>query len=179
LNKVDMKDSLKDFVNRNRDGFDSHEPPDHAWQKIEGQLPNRTLSIWHSVVVWRAAAIFLFGVSLVAIFSTRDFPNNRDERAKLQGEFIDLESFYSSLITEKKQLVNQFQSDTGLTEDEVTQNLQKLEAMYQVLKLEMEKRPSADVKDALVLNLLVRIDLLNQQLNKLDKQPEKKVSVRS
>jgi hypothetical protein len=51
--------------------------------------------------------------------------------------------------------------------------------MYQVLKLEMEKRPSADVKDALVLNLLVRIDLLNQQLNKLDKQPEKKVSVRS
>jgi hypothetical protein len=43
----------------------------------------------------------------------------------------------------------------------------------------MDKRPSTDVKDALVLNLLVRIDLLNQQLNKLDKQPEKKVPVRS
>ena len=40
--------------------------------------------------------------------------------------------------------------------------------MYLVLKDEMEKRPSKDVKDALVLNLLVRIDLLNQQLNKLD-----------
>ncbi|NOS54885.1 MAG: hypothetical protein HOP37_01355, partial [Cyclobacteriaceae bacterium] len=101
------------------------------------------------------------------------------DRAKLQGEFIDLESYYSNQIVEKKQLVNQFQSDTGLTEDEVTQNLQKLEAMYQVLKLEMDKRPSTDVKDALVLNLLVRIDLLNQQLNKLDKQPEKKVPVRS
>jgi hypothetical protein len=97
----------------------------------------------------------------------------------LKGEFIDLESYYSSQITEKKLLVTQFQSDTGLTEDEVTQNLQKLEAMYQVLKLEMDKRPSTDVKDALVLNLLVRIDLLNQQLNKLDKQPEKKVPVRS
>jgi hypothetical protein len=174
-----MKDALKDFVSQHRGGFDSHEPPGQSWQLIEDQLPNRTLSIWHSVAVWRAASIFLFGVSLVAIFSTHNFPNNRDERVKLQGEFIDLESFYSSQITEKKQLVNQFQSDTGLTEDEVTQNLQKLEAMYQVLKLEMEKRPSEDVKDALVLNLLVRIDLLNQQLNKLDKQPEKKVLVRS
>jgi len=41
--------------------------------------------------------------------------------------------------------------------------------MYLVLKDEMKKRPSQDVRDALVLNLLVRIDLINQQLNKLDK----------
>jgi hypothetical protein len=164
-----MKDSLKEFVSQNRDGFDSQVPPNGLWQRIEGHLPTKSVALWNSVVVWRA----------VAIFSTRDFNNGRGDRAKLQGEFIDLESYYSNQIVEKKQLVNQFQSDTGLTEDEVTQNLQKLEAMYQVLKLEMEKRPSEDVKDALVLNLLVRIDLLNQQLNKLDKQPEKKVSVSS
>ena len=48
-------------------------------------------------------------------------------------------------------------------------NLKKLEAMYLVLKDEMKRRPSQDVRDALVLNLLVRIDLINQQLNKLDK----------
>jgi hypothetical protein len=174
-----MKDSLKEFVSQNRDGFDSQVPPNGLWQRIEGHLPTKSVALWNSVVVWRAAAIFLFGVAAVAIFSTRDFNNGRGDRAKLQGEFIDLESYYSNQIVEKKQLVNQFQSDTGLTEDEVTQNMQKLEAMYQVLKLEMEKRPSEDVKDALVLNLLVRIDLLNQQLNKLDKQPEKKVSVSS
>jgi len=42
----------------------------------------------------------------------------------------------------------------------------------------MKRRPSQDVRDALVLNLLVRIDLINQQLNKLDKPTapvEKKV----
>lgn len=174
-----MKDSLKEFVSQNREGFDSQVPPNRLWQRIEDHLPTRPVALWNSVVVWRAAAIFLLGVAAVAIFSTRDFNNDRGERAKLQGEFIDLESYYSNQIVEKKQLVNQFQSDTGLTEDEVTQNLQKLEAMYQVLKLEMEKRPSEDVKDALVLNLLVRIDLLNQQLNKLDKQPERKMPVSS
>ncbi|MCX8491003.1 MAG: hypothetical protein ORN54_08045 [Cyclobacteriaceae bacterium] len=174
-----MKDSLKEFVSQNRDGFDSQVPPNGVWQQIERHLPTKSVTLWNSVVVWRAAAIFLFGVAVVAIFSSRDFKNDRGNRAKLQGEFIDLESYYSSQITEKKLLVNQFQLDTGLTEDEVTQNLQKLEAMYQVLKLEMEERPSEDVKDALVLNLIVRIDLLNQQLHKLDSQLPKKIPVNS
>ena len=66
-------------------------------------------------------------------------------------------------------LVRHYQLSTGLTEDEITQNLKKLEAMYLVLKDEMKRKPSQDVRDALVLNLLVRIDLINQQLNKLDK----------
>lgn len=174
-----MKDALKDFVSQHRDGFDSHVPPHGIWEGIEGQLPAKAVSLWNSVILWRAAAIFLLGVSMFIVFSNRDVQTDRGERAKLKGEFIDLESYYGSQITEKKLLVTQFQSDTGLTEDEVTQNLQKLEAMYQVLKLEMEKRPSADVKDALVLNLLVRIDLLNQQLHKLDKQPDRKVPVSS
>jgi hypothetical protein len=39
-----------------------------------------------------------------------------------------------------------------------------------ILKEEMKSQPSEKVKDALVLNLLVRINLLNQQLYKLDKE---------
>jgi hypothetical protein len=90
-----------------------------------------------------------------------------------------LDVFYSNQITEKAELVSQFQIEQGDTDDEVTQNIQKLEAMYQVLKTEMRQRPSQDVKDALVLNLLVRIDLLNQQLNKLDRREEDKESSKS
>jgi hypothetical protein len=42
--------------------------------------------------------------------------------------------------------------------------------MYLVLKEEMKTRPSQKVKDALVLNLLVRIDLLNQHLQRLEEE---------
>ena len=38
----------------------------------------------------------------------------------------------------------------------------------------MKSTPSQKVKDALVLNLLVRINLLNQQLYKLDQEYNKK-----
>jgi hypothetical protein len=165
-----MKDSLKDFVERNRAGFDNGQPKETAWKKIESNLPGRSVSLWNSVVVWRAAAIVLLGVSGYLFFAPQGFRNNKIETAQIKGDFKDLEIFYSNQIVEKKELVTQFQTETGLTEDEVTQNLQKLEAMYQVLKEEMETRPTQDVKDALVLNLLVRIDLLNQQLNKLDRR---------
>jgi hypothetical protein len=165
-----MKDSLKDFVERNRDGFDNKHPQDGAWKKIESNLPGKSISLWNSITVWRAAAILLLGVSGYLFFAPQGIRNSKIETAQIKGDFKDLEVFYSSQIVEKKELVSQFQAETGLTEDEVTQNLQKLEAMYQVLKEQMDKRPTQDVKDALVLNLLVRIDLLNQQLNKLDRR---------
>ncbi|MDX1628888.1 MAG: hypothetical protein R3345_09335, partial [Fulvivirga sp.] len=47
-------------------------------------------------------------------------------------------------------------------------DLQKLDAMYEVLKEEFDKNPSKAVVDALILNLLVRIDILNKQLELLD-----------
>jgi hypothetical protein len=171
-----MKDSLKDFVDRNRNGFDSREPKEEAWKKIESNLPSKSVSLWNSVSLWRAAAILLLGVSGYLFFAPQGIRNNRIETAQIKGEFKDLEVFYSNQIVEKKELVSQFQTKTGLTEDEVTQNLQKLEAMYQVLKEQMETRPTQDVKDALVLNLLVRIDLLNQQLNKLDRREVRAVN---
>ena len=40
--------------------------------------------------------------------------------------------------------------------------------MYLVLREQMKSHPSEKVKDALILNLLVRIDLLNQQIEYIE-----------
>ncbi len=173
-----MKDSLGKFINDNRDAFDSQAAPGDAWNKIEAALPKSQKHIfWNSVSVWRTAAIILFGLSAYLLTAKNYSRPNKQEIAEIQG-FNDLENYYSSQINEKMDMVHRYQSSTGLTEDEITQNLKKLEAMYLVLKGEMKRRPSQDVRDALVLNLLVRIDLINQQLNRLDKPnvtTEKKV----
>ena len=174
---MSMKDSLKEFMDANRDGFDNKQPNQTAWTKIEAGLSSHRTRWWNMVSVWRAAAIILFGLSSYLLI-TRTAPINKTNR-QLASEFKDLDAFYSNQITEKAELVSQFQIEQGETDDEVTQNIQKLEAMYQVLKTEMRQRPSQDVKDALVLNLLVRIDLLNQHLNKLDRREEDKESSKS
>lgn len=163
-----MRDSLKEFITKNREGFDAQTPPESAWQKIENSLPGAKRIFLNSVSFWRAAAIVLLGLSSYLFFARYDSSSIKKDVAALQG-FNDLESYYSLQIKEKMTLVHRFQSQTGVTEDDVTQNLKKLEAMYLVLKEELKKRPTQDVRDALVLNLLVRIDLINQQLNKLDR----------
>ena len=87
--------------------------------------------------------------------------------ALARKEFKDVEAFYVEQISEKVEMIDEFQKNEGL--NSFTQDFQQLEAMYMVLKEEMHARPSQKVKDALVLNLLVRIDLLNQQLHALEK----------
>lgn len=162
-----MKDSLKDFIHQNRDGFDDKEPREQAWSKIEATLPTgKTISLWNSVSIWRAAAILFLGLATYFFMTGNQSSMQKREIAKLQSEFSDIEVYYSSEIAEKVAMINHF--DESHESDQFTQDFQKLEAMYQVLKEQMKIQPTQKVKEALVLNLLVRIDLLNQLLYKLD-----------
>ncbi|HWA35051.1 MAG TPA: hypothetical protein VG737_13010, partial [Cyclobacteriaceae bacterium] len=121
------------------------------------------------VGLWRSAAILLMGIS-VFLFITRQ--GNLPLRAMgVSQEFTDVESYYSAQIMEKAALI----SNEGLfVDDSFTQDLQKLEAMYAVMADEMKRHPSEKVKDALVLNMLVRIDLMNQQIQKLEESKQKR-----
>lgn len=164
-----IMDPLRDFFQRNLRSFDHREPPADAWKNI-------TRSLWQSdrsrqaLVMWRAAAVLFFGLSAYLFLSSGDLGRAR-EVTRLQGEFKDLESFYTGQIAEKVSMIDGFENANE--DDQVTQDLQKLDAMYQVLREEMKSKPTEKVKDALILNMLVRIDLLNQQIKKLEEDRKK------
>jgi hypothetical protein len=162
-----MKDPLEDFVRRNRAGFDDREPSPKVWQSIQASLGFRA-SLWgRPVVLWRAAAIFFMALSAWLLIPHR---TAHVENALAMKEFTDVESFYIQQISNKVELIGEFKGSDGL--NGFTHDFQQLEAMYLVLKEEMKTRPSEKVKDALVLNLLVRIDLLNQQLHHLEERKD-------
>ncbi|MBZ0244786.1 MAG: hypothetical protein K8H85_02460 [Cyclobacteriaceae bacterium] len=173
-----MKDSLREFIDKNREGFDHKHPKDSAWKTISDALPQmKHVSLWNSVMVWRAAAVLFMGLSAFLLL------NNVNKRAasasekisqvQLQGEFQDVESFYSDEIAKKVALIDDFGG--SFVGDEFTQDFEKLDAMYQVLRDQLKTDPSEKVRDALILNILVRIDLLNQQIKRLeDRKTEKK-----
>jgi hypothetical protein len=162
-------DQLNEFFKKNRPGFDHREPPAQSWKNI-------SRSLWkgdqhsRSLVMWRAAAILFFSLSAYLFFSSGDLVRSR-EVARLQGEFRDLEAFYTGQIAEKVSVISDF--DNAYEDDHFGQDLQKLDAMYQVLREEMKTKPTEKVKDALILNMLVRIDLLNQQIKKLEETVRK------
>jgi hypothetical protein len=159
------KDQLEDFVHRNRDGFDDREPSRKIWKGIEASLGLKDRSWVNPLFLWRAAAIFFMALSLYLLIPKGQM---RAENTLALKEFTDVEAFYIQQISNKEELIDEFQASDGL--NGFTHDFQQLEAMYLVLKEEMKTRPSQKVKDALVLNLLVRIDLLNQQLHELEEK---------
>lgn len=158
-----MKQRLEDFIDRNRDAFDDRVPAGTVWNRIAEALPRLRTSIWNRVAVWRAAAILFMGLSLYLAWPSGS-PAEPDHQAI--REFADVEKYYTDQIAKTVQLIDLYGHKEGL--NGFTQDMRQLEAMYLVLKEEMEQNPSDKVRDALVLNLLVRIDLLTQHLHRLD-----------
>ncbi len=160
------KDSLKNFIAGHRQEFDDKQPAEKNWTKIESKLPGKHIDLWNNVRVWQIAAMFLLTLSAYLIITRTASQPLVADRAKLQVEFMDLESFYNGQIADKIELISTIKEFND--QDSFTQDFEKLDAMYQVLREQMKAHPTEKIKDALILNMLVRIDLLNQQIKSLE-----------
>ncbi len=167
-----MKTNLEEFIRSNRAAFDDREPSSKVWMAIRKELFGSAST--SALVYWRAAAILFMGLSAFLLY-----PKLTETRQNqvVMNEFNDVESFYVREISNKIEMIEDFnEGEPGL--NGLTHDFKQLEAMYEVLKDEMNVRPSKKVKDALVLNLLVRMDLLNRQLEKLEKENEEELSAK-
>ena len=166
------KDRLEQFIRENRAAFDDKEPGEKVWQGISRDLdagfPVKRLKkqLWY----WKAAALLLLMTSGFLLWSLLVQPASLEsELAKASKDFTEIEAFYFKQISEKRQLIYHHEEDL-LGEVDFEHELQKLDAMYQVLKTDLDQRPSKEVVDALILNLLVRIDILNKALERLEEK---------
>lgn len=163
-----MKDQWKDFFEQNRNAFDAKEVPGTVWTNIHQTLFGKK-SGWQPIRYWQAAAVVFFALS--AFLLTKD--NFIEKQSMNLGEFSATESFYIEQIAEKMKMIHAVNASdlNGFTQD-----FQQLEAMYMVLKEEMNQRPSEQVKDALILNLIVRINMLNKQLQEVEESSQEETS---
>jgi len=160
-----MKDELKDFIEQHRAEFDQKQPSKRVWHNIDKKIFGK--QGLQPLRYWQAAAVFFFAISIYFWLG--------NERPVVQSptaskEFNDTEAFYVEQISEKIKMIHAVNSSdlNGFTQD-----FKQLEAMYMVLKEEHNQHPSEKIKEAMILNLLVRINLLNQQLYKLDESRQK------
>ncbi|MFN3840914.1 MAG: hypothetical protein ACK4RF_09420 [Cyclobacteriaceae bacterium] len=159
-----MRNNLDDFIKTNRAAFDDQEPSAYVWTRIRNSLKGKT-RWFNAMPFWRAAAV-LFMAATASLAAQHMVDRKSDTR--VISEFRDVEAFYLNQIASRIELIED-SSDAEGALNGFTHEFNQLEAMYQVLKEEMKSRPSKKVKDALVLNLLIRMDLLNQQLYKIEK----------
>lgn len=169
-----MSDQFENFIKENRHEFDDKEPTNSVWEGIYKKLNSSGGQRYNWL--WKAASILFFMTSSVLFYQLNYSGEEKSiafNKEKVNDEFLPVENFYFQKISEKKELIYDFEEDNIKVDEAFEQDLQKLDAMYEVLKDELKNNPSKKVVDALILNLLVRVDILNKELQNLEEYASK------
>ncbi len=151
---------LEQYIRDNRGSLDARETHPSVWKRISHKLNINTSTTagW----MWKAAAVFFLATTIYLL--PWGSGSNQKTAEAIDQEFVEIERYYFSMISEKKAYIAEWEHSMDPDFDE---DWKRLNAMYLALKEEYGTNPSEQVKDALILNLLVRIEMLNKQVRKL------------
>lgn len=190
-----MEDKLKKFVNEHRDEFDTFEPRPELWQTISSELPkpkkeakvisisfgeSASFSANFMFMRMAAAALLLVVCGLTLFIMKSNGPSASGGLAITENtplrtiapELAEVEAYYTSQIRSKKSELSAYDLKVlGLDEQqEVDAELARLDNSYQKLKKDLLTSPNTDkVMGAMIQNLQIRIEVLNRQLEILQK----------
>ncbi|NMM50610.1 hypothetical protein [Marinigracilibium pacificum] len=176
------KDKLKGYFQDNRDGFDDLEPTSELWEKIEKELKPEGRKEAKVVQFnwWRAAAVlfmvctfglamkmFLFNDSsdVKTTIASYEIPSVNND---ISFDQVNTEKYYFQVIDEKRKEINELGAPESISEA-YDKELKDLLIDYKSLKTQLEANPGNEqLIQALVKNLKLQIDLLNEQLTILN-----------
>jgi hypothetical protein len=165
-------DKIEKYIREQRSSFDDKYPSEALWHRINSQLAKKTNQVFLFRHMWKAAAIVLFA-AVIGLLIDRQYPQEQWSLSQVemtQGiSFNEVENYYVKLIEVKQEEISQFIDAYPEVDENLLADIDKLDSSYQELKKQVRIRPDEKIIDAMVLNLQTRIEILNQQLNVLEK----------
>ncbi|PQA58305.1 hypothetical protein [Siphonobacter curvatus] len=196
------KDRIERFIRDNREEFDAFEPPLGLWADIERRLPeaiipdaeeketkviplgntagNRSWMHFFVEKSWRMAAgvVLLLGLGFVAgqYFMK---PRYTDPIiAQVSPEEGKMAFRYASLIETKRSEIKAIETSNPQLYREFASEIEQLDKDYQNLRSELPQTPNqTELVEAMIQNLQLQLDILNRQLqiiNRISKPSHEK-----
>ncbi len=164
-----MNDNLERFIKSHRAELDDKSPRKDLWNDIEKEINPKRINKHDSVTsfYWKAAAVILLLISSWLAFDKMYSPSIETSVADLEEispEMEEAETYYVSLIDQKRDEIKRLSVEYSLG-DGFLNDIDKLDSMYTVLKQDMKYGNEDEISDAMIMNLQIRIEILNQQLN--------------
>jgi hypothetical protein len=172
---------LEEFVKANREGFDDIVPSPELWSRIERELPlqfeqqkknERSFSLGFVLRV-AASVIVVMGVSFVIYMRS----SNKSEvnYASINPVYAQQQTRYVTLIASKRsELKTMSQSDPELYK-EFSAETAKMDSVYRKLNNDLVTSPNPElVLRAMIRNLEIQTEVLNQQLNVIEQYNQMK-----
>jgi hypothetical protein len=183
-----MKKKLEDFINDNRDAFDSYEPKEQVWEAIKTQLPfekkNKEVATRMIWIKWSAVAAALIIITS-SIFYFSHISQKQDNAIAavthdndVPAEYAEEVYHFTMLIELKHTQLKKIEKEQPELYRQFAGDISKLDSNYQALRNELPGHPNQEVLlQTMIENLKWQIDLLNQQLNIIQKINKSKKSI--
>ncbi len=165
-------DKLKNYIDENREAFDTQEPTDALWAKIEGNLGQKPLGKtvdfrpkrW---LTWRAAAsvILLLGLGYSAGRYYAPVSAHADIISLSPKHGSDVVQ-YAAFIEEKKKTLQSFAETNPELLQDFSDDLNGLNQNYEKLKESLPNNPNQEeILNRMIDNLQWQMQLLDNQLD--------------
>ena len=179
-----MSKRLDDFIRNHRDEFDSDLPSTQVWSKIDERLsaPKKAKVVPINWMRWSAAAaaVILIGAATLYWFNSKPAVpeevmaiNDVNPPVVVDSNLLnEINPVYAKEVYHFTQLIELKQDELKQLEKENPElykqfvtDITKLDSSYNVLKRELPANPNREqLLEAMIRNLQVQMDLLNQQL---------------
>ena len=179
-----MSNNLENFISGNRNDFDDQLPSAKVWQNVEaaftGKIKQR--SIIRPIYKWSmAAAAVLVIVSGVYFFMHK----NKDTAIEYAGNTpapdtvttIDAPEVnqFAKMIALKQEELRSLAKDQPELYQRFTKDIDQLDSSYNILKKQLSATPNWELLlEAMIQNLQLQLNVLNQQLNIINQIKQKK-----
>jgi hypothetical protein len=184
-----MKNKLEEFVNRNRESFDSDMPGRDLWKEIDKE-PVKERKIFNLLTRTQAAAALLVLVNATIIFfllqrkpeashgTTTSVPTEQvtSDQPVSEDELDQI----SKVVEIKQAKLKEIGRSNPVLYKKFVDALEQLNDAYKELEKELGSNPNKEqLLEAMIQNLSLQQELLNQQLSiyqKIKQQKNEKIS---
>jgi hypothetical protein len=170
-----MSRRLEDFIKANRDEFDNIEPATNLWEKIEKGLPgefkagksmNKSFSLGFVLQV-AASVILVMGVCFMLYLHNEK--QNGVDLAAINPEYARQQVHYASLIETKRTELKEISKSAPQLYNEFATEIAEMDSTYKRLNHDLATSPNQElVLRAMIRNLQIQTEVLNQQLNVIE-----------
>ncbi|WP_423128946.1 hypothetical protein [Gaoshiqia sp. Z1-71] len=166
-------DRLEEFVTGHRDEFDIHTPPPEIWEKLNRRLPKQAKKSlprrWISIAAALAIVLLGSGVVVRSLVFNRDGTRLGADANPEMRELLEAEAYYAQQIHGKLEEIRKCYRLNPELQEEVEDDLQELEHMYNELRKDLKENISnKEVIEAMIENNRFRLKLVDEVLEQIN-----------
>ncbi|HMJ48333.1 MAG TPA: hypothetical protein VK498_13455 [Ferruginibacter sp.] len=167
-----MSNRIKKFIWDNRKDFDDAVPPINIWENIEAAMGGKKQkrSILRPLIKWTmsAAAILMIGIGIYFMLDKKDATLSSEtvfEPADIDGLAPEMKQF-AKMINLKQDELKKMAKDQPELYQRFAKDISQLDSSYNILKDQLSETPNKEMLlEAMIQNLQLQLNVLNQQLN--------------